>query len=149
MAIDLFFYGTLLDADIRHRVLGRAIPDDRLIPASVADYRRLAVPGRPYPGAVPDRGATLSGAVLRGVGVRDRARLTRYEGSEYLFRSVMAEFGDGSICQVGLFVFRRRRGLGGEWDLETWQRVHKPAYLEALAPGMTAGAIARPNRIRA
>jgi len=45
----LFFFGTLLDRELREAVLGRAPPAGAVEPAVACGFRRVAVAGRPYP----------------------------------------------------------------------------------------------------
>lgn len=109
--MNIFFYGTLLDPDVRRRVLGRTVPDDALLPARVSGFRRVRVPGASYPAAIRDRAASIDGRVLPHVTPRDLARLRDYEGRAYRLEETTAVLTAGDheeSLTVRLFVFRGR-----------------------------------------
>jgi hypothetical protein len=57
-----FFYGTLIDADVRRLVLGRLAPDE-VEPATLSGWRRVKLAGVTYPGIVPDAKGWVEGVL--------------------------------------------------------------------------------------
>lgn len=76
----LFVYGTLLSAQTRARVLGRAVA---VRTARLTGYRRMSLAGRHYPGLVRARNGEVTGLLVEGLGKGDLRQLDRYEGQEY------------------------------------------------------------------
>jgi gamma-glutamylcyclotransferase (GGCT)/AIG2-like uncharacterized protein YtfP len=130
--MDLFFYGTLLDPDVRRLVLGREVPREALKPARVRGFRRVALQGLPYPGAVRDPAAAIEGLVLVEPSARDRARVSRYEGVDYRLVRAEAELPSGERRPVTFYVLKRRRGVTGPWDLARWQARDKAILLAQM-----------------
>jgi hypothetical protein len=131
--VDFFFYGTLVDADVRRLVLGREVPDEAVLGAELADFRRYAVEGQPYPAAVPQAGSTVDGVLLPGVGARDAAILSCFEGTDYMAQplpvSVPSDEGSARIAWV--YVASDRVPLGEpRWLIADWRAQHKPAFIE-------------------
>jgi hypothetical protein len=131
--IDFFFYGTLVDADVRRLVLGREVPDEAVRHAELADFRRYTVEGQPFPAAVPHAGSTVDGVVLPGVGARDAAILSCFEGADYVAQplpvSVLGDEGSARIAWV--YVASDRIPLGEpRWSIAKWRTQHKPAFIE-------------------
>ena len=129
---DFFFYGTLVDADVRRLVLGRAIPDSTVTPALLPGHARHPVVGQPYPGTVASEGSTVDGVVLGGLDVRDAARLSNFEGDDYLATLcpiVLA--ADGSPATAWVYIATGRVSLApGPWSVEAWREDHKAAFIK-------------------
>ena len=81
--LPLFVFGTLLDANVRYRVLGRTIPRHHLRSVLVKGYVRRKVAGRDYPMLYPSPAGRVWGMVIRHLTAKDWALLDLYEGSEY------------------------------------------------------------------
>jgi gamma-glutamylcyclotransferase (GGCT)/AIG2-like uncharacterized protein YtfP len=92
MSPPLFVYGTLLSAQIRERVLGRAVP---VRTARLTGYRRLALAGRSYPGLVRALHGQVTGLLVEGLGKADLRQLDRYEGQEYRRRLLRVDTPSG------------------------------------------------------
>lgn len=88
----LFVYGTLLSAQIRARVLGRAAP---VLTARLTGYRRLTLAGRHYPGLVRAHQGEVTGLLVEGLGRADLQQLDRYEGQEYRRRLLRVDTSSG------------------------------------------------------
>ncbi|WP_431970852.1 gamma-glutamylcyclotransferase family protein [Nocardia sp. bgisy134] len=84
----LFVYGTLQFPEVLRELLGRC-PD--LSPAELTGWRAAALPGRVYPGLVPDGRATVRGVLLFGLSAGEWAVLDAFEDDEYDLRPV--DFG--------------------------------------------------------
>lgn len=129
-----FFYGTLIDPDVRRLVLGRHAPT-AIEPARLEGWRRLPLAGATYPVIVRDPAAAVAGILVRGLDAGARGLLVRYEGPEYELLPV--EVLTGSDRRVAASVFaprsgRARRGRG-EWDFAEWARRHKRRFVATLA----------------
>jgi hypothetical protein len=75
--MNLFFYGTLLDPAVLEAKTGRSFARSRFIPAILDGYRRVRIPGTPYPMLVAVSGEAVEGVLMRDVDGTTRARLTR------------------------------------------------------------------------
>src|SRR5690606_32610492 len=93
--LDFFFYGTLLDDDVRAAVLGRTAPACAPVPAVLAGFRRVPVSGRSFPALIADPRGRVDGALLAGLDAAAAARLSYFEGPEYdpLLRPVVDAAG--------------------------------------------------------
>ena len=76
-----FFYGTLIDKDVRAVVLGRAAEDVTTIEDTLPGWRRVFMAGKTYPVVVPSPGHTVDGVRVEIPGAHVRQRLTYFEGS--------------------------------------------------------------------
>ncbi len=133
-----FFYGTLLDADVRRIVVGRAVPDAAVTPAMLAGYRRVRVVGKWFPMLVPGlAGDTVDGVLAAGFGHAEIARLVAYEGPHYALERVALRLAGGKAA-TGLVFLARAGALkpsNEPWELEPWQRAEKPRVLRGLSAG--------------
>jgi hypothetical protein len=132
----LFFYGTLLDADVQALVLGRSLADDELVPAALRHFRRVYIAGRLYPMVLPHRGGAVDGAFTGTLSKDELARIALYEGSEYRLerRSVypLAQTGATAAEPVAVWLHRGHpaiRPSTREWRLPAWQAKEKAVYL--------------------
>jgi hypothetical protein len=127
-----FFYGTLMDEDVRRAVLGvRALaPAER---ATLEGWRRIKMAGVTYPMIVRARNHRVEGILMHGIDRRAHEMLQAYEGDEYAMIGVEVRTAASTI---GARMFVPRPGLAlrgrGPWDLETWQRRHKRRFLGAM-----------------
>lgn len=126
--VNLFFYGTLMDAEVREIVCGQ--PLDSVEPALVQGFRRVFVAGRHYPMLLPHASGWVEGTLVTGLDAETVHRLQVYEGWEYDLHPVKVRTHAGQsvlahifLCPQGIAADRR------EWRLEDWQRRHKRAFL--------------------
>ena len=128
-----FFYGTLIDADVRRLVLGRLAPDE-VEPATLKGWRRVKLAGLTYPGMVADPKGSVPGVLARGLDRVARQRLVRYEGDEYELVPVEVVAGNGKTVSAVTFVSGRAlKRAAGSWEIADWQRRHKRRFLASLA----------------
>ena len=99
----LFCYGTLQDEAVVAALLG-GVPPAR--GAVLRGYRRVALPGRPWPGVIPVRGAVTLGTLYEQLSPADVARLDRYEGTEYR-RAIVRVLTSGRPCRSWIYLPRR------------------------------------------
>lgn len=126
-----FFFGTLMDRDVLERVLDRTVGDAEFTPAHLAGYHRVRTAREPYPTLVPRAGCVVDGMLLRPASWRDQRRIEHFEDEEYACRWLTARLPDGGT--VGAKVFFALAGMGASsepWDLASWARTHKQAFLE-------------------
>ena len=131
-----FFYGTLIDADVRRGVLGLQAPR-RVEPALLSGWRRVPVRGKTYPVIVADTRASVDGVLARGLNAAARRKLERYEDPDLYALAELEVLLAGRARPVPALVFvATAAGAGrerGRWDLETCQRRHKRRFLRSLA----------------
>jgi len=140
--MSLFFYGTLLDADVRRAVLGpRRTERLCLAPARLYGFRRVRASVGDYPILKPQPGAAVDGALVydpaaiegAGAPALDRTALTRiahFEGDEYVLRQRSVWLRQGGWATAWIFLPTHARYLTGKrWDLARWQRRSKPQQM--------------------
>lgn len=90
----LFVYGTLQDAEVQLRVIGRLVQG---APDTLDGYRKsqIWIGGKVYPFAVQDAGDSMSGQVLE-VNADELLALDAYEGDEYRRIRVQLRSGRGA-----------------------------------------------------
>jgi len=131
-----FFYGTLLDPDVRRHVIGPGADAASIEPAVLAGYRCVYMRDKTYPVAVPDGAGTVEGYLVRGLDKAARAKLVAYETVEYdeAEREVRTASGKPIRCRV--FVASRAAvPTSKKWDFATWQRRHATEFKRRLARG--------------
>ncbi|MDX1710910.1 MAG: gamma-glutamylcyclotransferase family protein [Rhodovibrionaceae bacterium] len=145
--MSLFFYGTLLDEDVRRLVLGLSRAERlELCPARLYGFRRVQASVGDYPILKPQPGAAVDGAIAfdryawtDGESVRalDRAALARiahFEGDEYMLRKRPVWLGDRDWTEAWIFLPTHARYVTRRrWDLERWQRRSKPGLMPYFA----------------
>ncbi len=137
--MDLFFYGTLMDADVRRLVMGTSAEVLRLEPARLYGYRRVARDRSTAPVLVPGPGAWVEGFLARGLERPQVARLCHFEGRNYRLVPCALQLGGGKEAAAHVFLGagRLRRGHRA-WRLAPWQRGHKRAFLRMMGLWMAA-----------
>jgi hypothetical protein len=136
-----FFYGTLIDADVRACVLGPDAAAWRISDGLLRHWRTARIAGRPYPAIVPRRGATTAGILADGVDGDALPRLHAYEGAEYTMRMLEIEIaaepgGEGAgpavatACTFAASPICSVTPAG--WNLDEWRRRHRKATIAAL-----------------
>ena len=137
--MDLFFYGTLMDADVRRLALGAGAEGLRLEAARLYGYRRMAKRRSTAPVLVPRPGAWVEGILARGLDRRQVARLRHFEGCNYRLTPCAVRVGGGHEAGALVFLGVGRLPLNRlAWRLAPWQRRHKRAFLRLMAMWMAA-----------
>jgi hypothetical protein len=133
-----FFYGTLLDRDLATLVLGRRLPPKAFVPAALPGHARRRVRGASYPIAVRDPKSQVAGAMVGGLSARDVARLAAFEGPRFSIASLKVRIA-GTMSTVSVFapVEERFQPTSGAWDLASWQRRYKRAFIARVRPALS------------
>ncbi len=135
-----FFYGTLIDPEIRRLVLGRHAP--RVVePATLRGWRRVPVPAKTYPMIVPDTAGNVDGILARGLNAAARRRLERYEDDLYAVAPVEVGLVDRKrkVLALAFFAQVSRVPCGAKtWDFAEWQRRHKRRFIQTLRRRLAA-----------
>lgn len=123
MAVDLFVYGTLMIPEVYRRVSGQPLRDHQR--ATLHDHQRYRVADQPFPAAVPERGASISGLLVRGLGQTTIERIDHFEGASYQRLATTVETADGPrAAQFYLLRESARQLLGSPpepWSLERFR----------------------------
>lgn len=126
--MNLFFFGTLMDEDVRTIVCGKRL--DRVEPAIAQGFRRVFVAGRHYPMLLPRPCGWVQGLLVRDVDGDSLHRLQVYEGWEYDLKPIAVRLGDGEQVMASVFLCPPHiQPDKRPWDLEQWRRRHKRAFL--------------------
>ena len=129
MTFDFFFYGTLLDDDVRETVIGRVVAGE---PAALPKFEVVPAAGGRYPFVVPRPDAETPGQVFRGLSLAEAARLSFYEneGPKYSVRRLAVRLAEGATAKAWIYFATAavKRGTGA-WDPAAWKRVAKPEFL--------------------
>src|SRR5689334_9799167 len=94
----LFAYGELADPDELARIIGRRVPSS---PAILPGYRRMYLPGFPFPLAMRSRRGAIHGQLYDGLEEWDLRLLDVWETTEeglYVRSLVAVEVGPGEEC---------------------------------------------------
>ena len=134
-----FFYGTLLDRDVAALVLGRRLPPQAFLPATLTGHSRWRARGASYPIVVPNARGEVAGAIVGGLSAREVARLSAYEGPGYRIAPLKVR-SQGALVTVSVFepVVSRLQPSDDLWDLSLWQQRHKRAFVDRLRRAFSA-----------
>jgi hypothetical protein len=128
-----FFYGTLVDPDVRRAVLGRLAPE-AVEPATLPGWRRFAAKGVTFPIARPDPKAEIEGVLARGLSAAAGRLLDAYEGDGYR-RTKVEVVAAGKPVAALLYVDDGSGTLvptPAAWEYATWVKRDKRAFLAKL-----------------
>ena len=127
----MFWFGTLMDPDIRHLVLGHDIPDDMIESAELPGFTRVFVDGHIYPMIVPSPGDSVQGVLVKLITVEDVRAVMTYEGDEYQFADIDVVSVNGDTVSAKAFLAGdRQRASSVPWNLEEWRQGHKWAFIK-------------------
>jgi gamma-glutamylcyclotransferase (GGCT)/AIG2-like uncharacterized protein YtfP len=119
----LFVYGTLQFGPVLDALLGR-IPDADV--AVARDRRVAALPGRLYPGLIPEPGRCAGGLVLSGLTPGEWAIIDAFEDPEYDLRPVELF---GRSAPVSTYVWTGEV-IRNDWLPERFAADHLDRYVE-------------------
>jgi Gamma-glutamyl cyclotransferase, AIG2-like len=126
-----FFFGTLRDREVLATVLDRPVAADELSRAWLHGYQRVRAANASYPILVPAPGVVVGGVVFQPRNDRDDVRIRHFEDGEYAERWLNVHLAGGRRLAARVFLALEVLGATDEaWDLATWARAHKAAFLE-------------------
>ena len=127
----IFFYGTLRDREMLELVLGRAVPESALEPATAEGHAAFLLVDEDYPVLVPAEGRRTEGVLLHEPAEDDLARIRFFEGAEYALTPITVRTARGPVEALHLRGTEKPVASEHEWDFEAWCRSHRAAALEA------------------
>ena len=134
-----FFYGTLLDHDVMALVIGRRLPPQAFVPATLRGHVRRRAKGVSYPILMRDPGGEVEGGVVGGLSTADVARLAAYEGPGYRIVALKVTVG-GALKTVSVFEPREAslQPVDSAWSLAVWQGRDKRPFVARLRRDVSA-----------
>ncbi len=133
-----FFYGTLMDAEVRALVLGDRDGGRPVEPATLPGFRRVTLRRRNYPAIVAERSSSVEGCLTVDLDRRAAAKLDAFETEEYDRIRRPVTLADGTTVEAWTFVASRRANPSAtSWNLAAWQRNHKRELLRRLRASRT------------
>lgn len=130
--LPFFFFGTLMDADVLSRVIGRAVAARELAEGWLWGYRRHAARNAPYPVLRPHAACHVKGRLFTPADGDERARVDHFESEEYEPATFRVQQGTRMVTAlVYLDVDDLFDVLDEDWSLHWFQTVEKPRYLPA------------------
>lgn len=122
-----FFFGSLMDADMRAVVLGRQQPAQA---AWLPGYRRCRVRGESYPMLVPDAAAEADGIAVDGISPAQADRIAWFEDDDYALRPCRIRLADSRLAAAAVWLATHQlRPDPRPWRLAAWQRSEKVELL--------------------
>jgi hypothetical protein len=128
-----FFYGTLMDRELRQRLLGARAAGLRVTPGVLIHHRRFAARYGDYPVLVPELNGRVSGVFVEGMDAHALLWIAHFEGPWYLPQRVTAF--DERRRHLRPWAFRpthRGAATSQPWNFRRWQRTGKPEVREML-----------------
>lgn len=130
-SLPYFFFGTLMDADVRAIVLGREADHASTVRAFLEGYERLSVADESYPTLRPAPGGLVDGLLAYDLGTEDERRIAFFEGAEYELVPKRVKLASGAVLTARLFLDPGDLETADPWDFAAWQQRDKSALLEA------------------
>ncbi|MEX0760800.1 MAG: gamma-glutamylcyclotransferase family protein [Tistlia sp.] len=124
-----FFYGTLLDPDVRWLVLPHCFERLALRPAALTGWRRVQARHGCFPVVRRQPGGRVAGLLVEGIDRAGLHRMAHFEGDGYTVGRIAVAAGDRSFESHLFLPERPALCLAAGWSLEAWQRRHKRRFL--------------------
>ncbi len=131
----LFFYGTLLDRDVRDAVLGPSHQSHQGSPADLPGYVRRRAGHSDYPVLVRRRGRSVRGEIFENPSPRQILMIAHFEGCKY-----------GPVRKTIIDRVRRKRrpawvflpvrssdATARPWNIKIWAQRAKPVLLRDIS----------------
>lgn len=126
--MNLFTYGTLMDADIMTQVSGAIFQSQK---ATLLHYIRKTVRGEIYPAITMQRGNSTAGIIYFNLSLEAFDRLDKFEGNIYSRTKVEAICDNGEIVDTHAYVITETSAhqLSEEdWSYENFIKNHKQVF---------------------
>ena len=128
--VNFFFYGTLLDPEVRAVVLGEGTRPRSIAPAAIIGFRRAPVIGRTYPMLVLDAGARVDGSLVSCVDLNAACRTSFFEGDDYFPELTEIMVGKAGTAHAWVYMPRGSvRAAPGTWSFDAWRQRYLAVYL--------------------
>lgn len=124
----LFTYGSLMCADIMHRVSGCQAQSTEAV---LTNFHRSKICGEDYPGIVPRSGFTVQGVLYLSLSEEALRRLDIFEGDLYERQEVEVVSKEHGRCLAMTYVVRpmyRDRLSNEEWSYSHFLAVGKARF---------------------
>ena len=108
---------------------GVALCSPSCIAAQAKGWRRGALKGRTYPGAIPDENGAIDGILWLDVPKAALDRLDKFEGNEYARIEITIHSSEGRVYRGGLYRWLLPDELEGEWSVEAFDRSHRGSFV--------------------
>ncbi|SME87952.1 Gamma-glutamyl cyclotransferase, AIG2-like [Tistlia consotensis] len=139
-----FFYGTLLDADVRRLVLSESHARLELAPATLSGWVRTPARHGSFPVVRRHPGGRVRGLLAEGIDLAGLHRMAHFEGDGYTVGRQAVAAGGGLVEAHVFLPERRGLCLAGDWTLHDWQRRHKRRFLPRVERWMSEFGAAGP-----
>lgn len=127
--MEFFFYGTLLDADVRRLVMPHVAARLETRPAVLPGFRRVQANCGYFPVLSQKNASRVEGAVVGGLDARALLLMAHFEGDEYLPRRLPV-IEQGRRRPAWVFMpAHSGYATARSWSLARWQRSHKPRLI--------------------
>lgn len=137
-----FFYGTLIDPDVRRVVLGACVAETaHLRDAVLKGWERRALRGASYPVILRRAGGSVDGVLASGLDAEARRRLIEYEGEGYDLIAVEVELAGELRRDASAFAPTPGGPLeatSDSWSYARWVRDSKRAFMREIDGGSAA-----------
>lgn len=133
----LFFFGSLMDADVLEIVLGRPIDQEQLKPGVLEGYRCEREVKESYPVLVPYPAGKAEILIVYDLSQIDIERILFYETGEYDLISFTVNDGTQRINAFGFATGEGIHTSGDTWHLNVWQKTGKADFLPMAQRFMT------------
>jgi len=119
--VNLFVYGTLMNPDVRKKLLGRTLASQAATLEGYAAIRTRADFGN-YPIAVPQQSSSMCGLFLSGLAENDFKKLDAYEGigeqnCPYFRKIVRVRLENGQGAHASAYVGGKKPRPKLEWSV--------------------------------
>ena len=140
-----FFYGTLMDDELRRALAGPRDARLRIEPGLLLHRDRRRARFGAYPVLVPAPGRRVAGQLVAGVDPHLALWIAHFEGPGYLPTPLAAQNRAGRRVRAITFAPESLDEAGREpWDFRRWQRRDKPGVRRLLQSWLLARADGRP-----
>ncbi len=126
----LFAYGTLINSEILHRVIG-SVPASE--PARLNGFQARCVKGATYPGLLRYVGGTTNGMLYQGLSESQWKKLDRFEGPEYERIEVEVIVG-GNVETAQTYLYKSTLLKNLEpcvWDYKKFMQKGRQRFLQS------------------
>ncbi len=125
-----------MDPTVLELVSGQQPHELAVVPALVHDHVQREVIGESFPVLVPAPEGVAQGCLIHGLNEVALGRILFFEGEEYRL-APLTVYVDGACCAASHFANANTYRTGEQhWDLQTWQRDHRAAFLPRAAAYM-------------